>query len=127
MNRIEKLQAIYDSLPTIECQGKCYESCGPISVSPVERRYVSESGKELQMVDRRKVAQHFTAKHDDDTDGCINCPMLKENRCTIYDTRPLICRLWGIVESMPCIFGCKPSRVISDAEARKLISIVQSL
>ena len=28
----------------------------------------------------------------------------------------MICRLWGVAESMPCPNGCKPTRELSDAE-----------
>ena len=36
------------------------------------------------------------------------CPKLKDGCCTVYDRRPLICRLWGIDEAMPCEHGCVP-------------------
>ncbi|MFG1709158.1 hypothetical protein ACFLIM_38800 [Nonomuraea sp. M3C6] len=36
--------------------------------------------------------------------------------------RPLICRLWGATEGMPCEHGCVPERGrLTDAEAQLLI------
>jgi hypothetical protein len=49
-------------------------------------------------------------------DGQLTCPLLVDNRCSMYDNRPLICRLWGIIREMPCPFGCAPDRIPSDAE-----------
>ena len=46
----------------------------------------------------------------------INCPMLDNGRCSVYDIRPMICRLWGIVETMLCHHGCKPDRVLTAEE-----------
>lgn len=31
-----------------------------------------------------------------------------DRRCGVYEVRPLICRLWGIIESLPCPYGCVP-------------------
>jgi Fe-S-cluster containining protein len=37
------------------------------------------------------------------------CSMLDEHgRCTVYDIRPMICRLYGTMETMPCPHGCLP-------------------
>jgi hypothetical protein len=30
-------------------------------------------------------------------------------RCSVYEERPLLCRLWGAVEKMTCQFGCVPA------------------
>ena len=36
------------------------------------------------------------------------CSFLRDGRCTVYAVRPMICRLWGIDETMPCPYGCVP-------------------
>lgn len=44
-------------------------------------------------------------------------------RCAVYDVRPLICRLWGAVEDMPCPYGCTPEpRFLTTQEAMILLS-----
>jgi hypothetical protein len=101
-----KLQALYEQIPRIDCQGLCHDSCGPIETSIRERtRIEQESGKQL-------------------TCGVkASCTMLdKDRRCSVYAIRPMICRLWGVVESMPCPYGCKPERYLSDAESYRLIA-----
>lgn len=87
----ERLQALYDRLPTIRCQGLCHDSCGPIDMSVRERDRIE---REFGPV----------------TCGAgATCTMLDEHRrCRAYAIRPLICRLWGVLESLPCPYGCKP-------------------
>jgi Fe-S-cluster containining protein len=44
-------------------------------------------------------------------------------RCAVYDLRPLVCRLWGAVESMPCVYGCVPEGgYLTDMDAYRLIA-----
>jgi len=43
----------------------------------------------------------------------LTCPLLSDGRCTVYEIRPTICRLWGMVDAMPCVFGCQPTRLLS--------------
>lgn len=92
-----QLDALYAELPTIDCQGLCSESCGPIPAGDFEqRRLERESGKALSCPD--------------------SCSMLVDRRCSVYDVRPMICRLWGVTEDLPCPIGCRPSRVLSVEE-----------
>lgn len=94
-----RLDSLYAEMPTLDCQGKCAESCGPIVMSRVEwERIIEKVGAE----------PHGGAD--------LTCPLLTDERCTVYSIRPTICRLWGLVESMPCPWGCKPSRVLTDVE-----------
>jgi Fe-S-cluster containining protein len=51
-----------------------------------------------------------------------DCPALVDGRCSVYEDRPLICRLWGAVESMPCVHGCEATPgLLMDAGAQALI------
>ena len=85
----ERLDALYEQIPAIRCRGLCSESCGPIQMSAREKvRIEKASVKAL---------------------GCDeHCSMLVGGRCSVYDVRPMVCRLWGVVEAMPCPFGCVP-------------------
>lgn len=44
------------------------------------------------------------------------CPALVENRCTVYDVRPTICRLWGAGPGMACPWGCEPDVPLTPRE-----------
>jgi Fe-S-cluster containining protein len=110
LNRDEQLDALYAELPTIECQGHCWDSCGPIDMAAGERARIREAGVDIP-------AGRFTVT------GPKTCEALTwAHQCSVYDIRPLICRLWGLNREMVCNFGCKPSRLLSDRETYELIA-----
>lgn len=54
------------------------------------------------------------------------CPHLgPDGRCTAYEVRPMICRLWGVTRSMACPWGCIPDRWLSDGEAMELLKLTE--
>lgn len=101
-----KLQALYERVPRmLDCKGLCADSCGPIECSVREREKIErESSRELQ--------------------ACpIDCSMLTPmGRCSVYESRPMICRLWGTSRKMACEHGCTPERWLSDDEFFDLIA-----
>ncbi len=104
---VKKLDALYRTLPRLECRGMCSESCGPIAMSAVERQRL------VQISSRHRTSPV--------------CPLLHDGRCQAYQERPLICRLWGIAEEMPCPFGCKPQRVITREEGFELLAKARAI
>ena len=114
------LRKLYDSLPKIQCQGKCHNTCGPIIMSEFEQLRMGEANGGLPILMPLP-----------DVDAGLNaglyCPFLTpEKRCGIYDVRPLICRLWGVVKTygntpMLCPHGCKLDRLMTDQEAAEAI------
>lgn len=109
---LAELEALYASLPTIACQGKCVTDCGVIACSPLEAERMRQlAGRPLTW--------------DPATGG--TCGYLKSGRCSVYARRPLICRVWGMVEDRPCQYGCKPSRLISALESARLFAEVDTI
>jgi uncharacterized protein len=104
------LALIYASVPRIRCAGKCQASCGPIDAGPAEKRaFESVTGKPFP--------NKFIVLGTRDA----TCPLLNViGQCSVYPNRPLICRLWGVVDGMPCHWGCVPERPMSDGEASQL-------
>ena len=99
------IDQIYARIPKIDCKRKCHMACGPIHVFGVEW-------------DRMQAASLVTIG----TVGpSLTCPALSGNACSIYEVRPLICRLWGVVKAMTCPWGCVPERWLSDREAEDLM------
>jgi hypothetical protein len=87
-----ELDALYASLPKLQCKGYCHDSCGPIGMSVRERARIIERARKPVTCDA-----HAT------------CSMLTpDRRCAVYDIRPMVCRLWGLVKSMRCPYGCVP-------------------
>lgn len=108
--RRDSLQAIYAKLPRLKCRGKCSISCGPIGMSDAEEQRLAENGVRVDITHHR-------------INGPATCNQLTDDRrCAIYEMRPLICRLWGMVEFMKCKHGCVPSGgFLTNTEARALL------
>lgn len=96
------LMMLYSLLPALPCQRKCQHSCGPIEVTQAELARM----------------QTWNGYHVQDSQGPKeDCQFLQDGLCSVYPVRPMICRLWGLVKTMACPFGCVPSRWLSDEEA----------
>lgn len=86
-----QLDALYRQLPTVQCRGKCQQSCRGLDMTTAERRRI-----------RHSHGVHIPPKPP-------VCPALGPlGTCTVYPVRPLLCRLWGVAEAMPCPHGCRP-------------------
>ena len=105
------LVLLYSQLPHLECQQKCQSSCGPIAMGQAEWDELAEATG----------ARHLQV------DAELTCPLLVNGRCSLYETRPMICRLWGLTESMACPFGCVPERWLTREEGFAFLAQVQAL
>ncbi|HEY9299813.1 MAG TPA: YkgJ family cysteine cluster protein [Phormidium sp.] len=107
--KLRTLQEIYDKVPAIACKGLCSGGCTQIPSYPAEIQAIQQAG--------------LTVPSYDETTG--RCAALVEGRCTIYDHRPLICRLYGnVATKMQCQFGCKPAFYLTDRQAKRLLEAV---
>lgn len=101
------LARIYARIPEVPCKGLCHEACGPIGMSFAEARVIEDTtGAPLPAYDEAR--------------SC--CPFLnEENRCGIYDQRPVLCRLYGAIPNLPCPHGCLPEWSLSDYDGGMLL------
>ena len=116
----EALDALYRSLPRMQCKGNCASACGPVPVTPLERQRIAEQG-------HRWVDGKVIPLADGQTVG-TTCSALdqKKLRCRVYENRPMICRLWGLVEALKCPWGCTPQGGhLSDVEGMRLLNLSQ--
>lgn len=106
------IRDIYRRVPSANCKGLCADSCGPIPVfsnEPVVALTKTEHKMGLILFDP----------------ATTHCPHLKDEKCSVYEDRPLICRLWGSTVRMPCVFGCKPDRWLGEKDATQLLKEAQ--
>lgn len=103
---LHSVAAVWAKVPTIACKGLCAHSCGPVLMSNAEWAVMRSNGLPAPVKD------------------CLDCPALAWERCSLYDVRPLICRLWGVVDrdGMRCPHGCQPERWLTDDEAHDLLT-----
>lgn len=104
-----RLQAIWKRIPEMkDCKGLCHTSCGPVPVTGVEKESMEKRGKKMAITDG--------------DNGPMTCSLLTpDGRCSVYDGRPLMCRVWGAVKSLPCPYGCEPESWLSDYEVFQMI------
>jgi Fe-S-cluster containining protein len=109
-----QLAEIYARIPRIpDCDGRCWTSCGPIDMSDRERQRIRAAGT--------RITPYQKAMASPERFWCD--ALTGDRRCAVYDLRPLICRLWGAVEGMPCVFGCVPEGgYLTDIEAYRMIA-----
>ncbi len=108
-DRAGELDALYATLPALECRGRCQDSCGPIDMSATERRRITGRGVDIPPLRDAALVK--------------SCPALTVlGTCRVYEVRPLLCRLWGLVEKMACPYGCLPEGGwLDDATAGELL------
>ena len=80
----------------MKCQANCARCCGPLICSDTDSDRIA-----------RYVAEHGIEARDN---GPLECPFVGEDRgCLIYPARPVVCRLYGRIDGLPCQNGaCKP-------------------
>lgn len=113
------LALIYAKVPKLECRGLCQECCGPIDhLGPEKEIFEKATGRPFP--DPFVVLQSTG----------LRCPELSvAGQCNAYSVRPLICRLWGVVDvdGMRCPHVCRPTRYLTDDESRRLMAEVDAL
>jgi Fe-S-cluster containining protein len=105
------LDALYAELPSLECRGLCWHSCGPVDMSTAERERIAERGVDIPGYTMAAATRYR------ETGAVDACPALGPFKtCGVHDIRPMICRLWGMTETMRCPHGCRPTRELSEQE-----------
>lgn len=120
-----RLQALYDRVPAIKCKGHCHDACCFIDASTREiERMERSSGVKLTTVDAAAPnGPGSKVGHDGHILARYRCSMLTDDgRCSVYALRPMVCRLFGVMEGMECEYGCKPTRVLSAGEGIELLA-----
>lgn len=126
-----QLKKIYKKIPKIACKGLCHNQCTIIAVSKIER----------EMIEKRLNFDPFieVIMHDDNFGDSrqsltkaapenIRCPMLDaNNRCSIYDIRPFLCRIFGVINGLKCDHGCEVESYISQKDATRLLIEIDNL
>lgn len=105
MNSVrEAHERLYERIPAFQCKPGCTDCCGPVPFSRWEWGRV---------LDKRKGDPRTW-----------DCPYAVRGRCEIYEKRPLICRLFGAVDTelLRCPHGCGPERKLSTKEADEIIN-----
>lgn len=123
-----EIEGIYREVPELKCKELCQECCGPIAMTKLEFSRIRE--RTAEPINARLMPLVFGNGQNLGRAvlfDCVTCPLLKDGRCSIYDIRPLICRIWGAVQAMRCPHGCTPKRWLSPRESFRLLSRARAL
>lgn len=92
----EELLKIYSAVPEGDCSGCgrcCHESVG---ASFAEAEVIYQDIKSMPAEKRNQIIERILDYYFDVYQIRMKCPFLSpENRCEIYDSRPLNCRIYG--------------------------------
>lgn len=115
------LREIYAAVPAVACKGLCHDQCTIIPLAPAERSAIqARTGRRVKTLPQ--LEQAVTRPNDDGS-----CRYLKRGRCSIYEVRPLICRLYGAAEGLECPHGCLPAGgLLSRAAVREMLRRLDS-
>ena len=94
----QKIRFFRERIPAFECVPGCHDCCGPVTTS----------SEEMARLPRLSATVHEAAL------AALNCPHLGPQGCTVYQERPLICRLFGTTPRMPCPQGRRPEALIDE-------------
>lgn len=119
--KLRVLRELYARIPEAHCKGLCIDACGTIPMGTFEK-------DQIETAIGRPIG---TSELDDGTvlmgEPGSTCELLVMGRCTAYDQRPSICRIYGAAEGLSCGHGCVPDRRMTRPEALQLIQAVAKL
>ncbi|MBD8475538.1 YkgJ family cysteine cluster protein [Pseudomonas sp. CFBP 8770] len=105
-----KLRFLREQIPSFECVPGCHDCCGPVTTS---------SG-EMARLPRKTAAEQEAAM------ARLDCVHLGPQGCTVYEERPLICRLFGTTPTLPCPNGRRPTELIDPAVEHQVHKLIAS-
>ena len=107
VDKLAVLKELRSRIPGMDCVPGCTACCGLASFSRFEW--------DLLPAAVRKGYDRFR----------LNCGFCDKRAgvCTIFEDRPISCRLLGVVENLYCPAGITPPNMLSVAEAAEIIKI----
>ena len=111
-SELRNVREVYAEIPKIECKRLCQRYCGVVFGSAVENVRLSRRiGKSWVETVHKKISDAVD----------LECIALKNGACSVYDDRPLMCRLFGVTEKLRCPHGCVPERLLTEDEVCELV------
>ncbi len=128
---LAELLAIYERIPAVACRRLCAASCTIAPYASIEGdRMQAYAGRGRRIGHPESVLRRLSAATtaEELAAAVPACPLLRRGACTVHPVRPLICRLYGASEDLPCPHGCEVTpRPLTGAETRALVAEVGDL
>lgn len=116
--RIEqKVRRYRNIIPVFACESGCHACCGPVPASSWE---IAQLPVKTFGADERMLAEMKQGR-------VVGCRFLGEQGCTVYENRPLVCRMFGAVDNprMKCPKGCGPKKPLSAEKEAEILLFMQ--
>lgn len=115
-----QIDAIYAKVPSFDCKQGCSDCCGPIMMSKLEWSRITD--RLVNGAPPPSEVQNFGDKVLIST-ASLTCPLLKHGRCSVYEIRPMICRIFGASEDamLKCGHGCGAARPLSAKNTSEML------
>ena len=97
---IARMREIYAAVPKVNCKGLCAPACTNVPIMPLEALYLTRKHGAAVEMGRHRTKDFPTLGSN------APCQFLKDGRCSIYNDRPLICRMYG--HDIPPVEGFRP-------------------
>ncbi|MDD2850446.1 MAG: YkgJ family cysteine cluster protein [Desulfuromonadaceae bacterium] len=75
----------------ITCTGGCSSCCTAITVFPVEAAALKKALNSRSSLKSSEILRYISTHADGE-----RCPLLSQDRCLLYEARPIICRTHGL-------------------------------
>jgi Fe-S-cluster containining protein len=110
MSDAAKLKDLYAAVPSFACKPGCADCCGPVPVAKAEWQKIKLAKKQVGV-------------------DCLSCDYLVDSKCSVYNDRPFLCRLFGATadSKMSCKHGCGPEKPLSLKQTEILMKRYMSL
>lgn len=104
MTKKEILLELRGQIPTFDCIPGCHDCCGPVPFSKTELQ-------EVKGLKKGKPEERLSCEYE--------C----KKGCSVYEHRPIICRLFGTVDDdkIKCPHGFMPDRILNKAQADEIM------
>jgi len=112
------IRRLYDEIPGFECVPGCSECCGPVPAHEWETNRLGIEDAESVTAAALKCLTGVEVK---------KCPLLEGGKCSVYENRPLMCRLFGTVEDLKCPYGKAPEKLLTKSQAAGIMAIYTGL
>lgn len=106
----QKIRELRRQIPLFECVPGCHDCCGPVTTS----------SEEMARLPRKTAAEQEAAWNE------LNCVHLGPQGCTVYEERPMICRLFGTTQTLPCPNGRRPVELIHPRVEKQVHAFIAS-
>jgi Fe-S-cluster containining protein len=91
-------------LPVMRCDSGCGDCCGLAPVTDQEYKHVVEYAQQNGITPLEQG---------------VTCPFYQKGTCQVYPVRPLVCRIFGHTEKLPCSRGYNTN--LPDRKIQKMV------